>query len=136
MAELPPPNPCTGRFICKRPRAVIHSIADRETLPQMRRPLDLVGERNGVVGEGDPAFPVRRGQELVGSEPELSVPLPLHEECRWRDESPVQLLFLPELVEKGRARLRLSLVLSGKTGGVTSFTPGATSRLPAPPTTR
>src|SRR3954449_11730517 len=82
----------------------------------MGRPLDLVGERDGVIREGDPALPVRICEKLIGPKPELAGALPLDEQGRRRDEGPVQPLFLPQQVEKGRTRLRLSLVLSRKTG--------------------
>src|SRR5437763_12086465 len=116
IARLAPPSPCTGRFILEGPGAAKGLVADRETLPHMGWPLDLVGERNGVVREGDPALPVRICEKLIGPQPELAGALPLDEQGRRRDEGPVQLLVLPQQVEKGRPRLRLSLVLSRKTG--------------------
>jgi hypothetical protein len=87
----------------------------------MGRPLDLVGERDGVIREGDPAFAVRICEKLIAAKPELAGALPLDEQGRRRDEGPVQLLFLPQQVEKGRTRLRLSLLLSRKTGSCHQF---------------
>jgi hypothetical protein len=66
----------------------------------MGRPFDLVGERNGEVGEADPALAVRICEKLVGTEPELAGPLPRNEQRRGRDEGPVQLALLPQQVRK------------------------------------
>ena len=60
--------------------AAKNSVADCETLPQMGRPLDLVGQRNGVVGEADPALAVRICEKLLSPEPELARALALDEQ--------------------------------------------------------
>jgi hypothetical protein len=54
-------------------------VADGEALPRVRRPLDLVDERNGVVGDADPALAVGGGEKLVGAEAKFSGPLPIDE---------------------------------------------------------
>ena len=102
----------------------------------MGRALDLVGECNCEVLEGNRAFAVGSGQKLVGPEAELAGSLAGHKQGRGRQEGPVQFLLGPEQVEEGGALLGFRLVCHGKAGVVTSRTPGATSRLPAPPTTR
>ena len=71
----------------------------------MGRALDLVGECNCEVLEGNPAFAVRSGQKLVGPEAELAGPLAGHEQGRGRQEGPVQFLLRPGA---GRGRPRPS----------------------------
>src|SRR6185295_4073073 len=88
-----------------RDGAALSSVTDRETGPNMGRTLDFVGECNCEVLEGNRAFAVGGGQKLVGPEAELSGPLARHEQGRGRQEGPVQLLFLPQQVEKGAALL-------------------------------
>src|SRR5438045_7421205 len=102
----------------------------------MGRTLDFVGERNCEILKGNPAFPVGGGQKPVGPEPELARLLAGHKQGRRRQKGPVRVLILPQQVQKGAALLGLGLVCHGKAGVVTSWTPGATSRLPAPPTMR
>src|SRR5262245_10571629 len=87
------------------------SIADREAVPDMGWPLDLVGQGDGVVLKADPAPAVSGGQQLVGSEPELAGALAGDEQGRGREERPVQFLLLPQQVEEGGALLGLRLVL-------------------------
>jgi len=117
LVQLARPSPCTGRFILEGLGAAEGLVTDRETLPQMGRPLDLVGQRNGVIGEADPALAIRICEKLIGPEPELARALSLDEQRRRRDEGPVQVLFLAQQIEKGRACLGLGLVLGRKTGG-------------------
>src|SRR5206468_7672422 len=85
------------------------SIANRKTLPYMGRALDLVGECNCEILKADPAFAVRGGQELVGSEPELAGPTPRGEQGGGREKRPVQGLFAAQQVEEGRAFLGFGL---------------------------
>ena len=91
-------------------------VADRETLADMGRTLDFVGQGDREILKGDPAFSVRGGQKLVGSEPELGRPLARDEQGRGRQEGPVQVLLLGKPVEEGRALLGLGLVLRRKGG--------------------
>src|SRR5215469_10577953 len=60
------------------------SIADREPGLGVRRALDLIGECNCEILEGNPAFAAGIGQKLVGAEPELAGPLTLDEQGRRR----------------------------------------------------
>ena len=78
----------------------------------MAKELTPLGDR--VVVKTDRAFTVGRGQELVGSQPELTGPLAIDEQRRRRQESPVQLFFLAQQVEECAALLGFGLVQRGK----------------------
>src|SRR5581483_1593913 len=69
-------------------------IADGKALPDMGRTLDLVGHRNREVLERDPALAVRIDQQLVLSQTELAGPVPEIDQCRGRQEGPIEVVFL------------------------------------------
>src|SRR5689334_9737629 len=90
--ERPPPRPCTGKTA--RPGGGGTLIADREALADMGRPLDLVGERDRVIREGNTAFAVGSHQKLVSRAGTCRSARPRRTGPRGTG-GPVQLLFLP-----------------------------------------
>jgi hypothetical protein len=69
----------------------------------MGRTLDLVGHGHGKALKRDPALAGRIDQKLVRSEAELAGPAAGFEQRLWRQEAPVQFLFLTQPLQEGRA---------------------------------
>src|SRR5436190_20569898 len=100
----------------------------------MFRMFELVDERDGVVLHRDPALACRINEKLVFAKAEFPRALARRDLRGRRQECPVQLGFLQDFEEPG-ASTPFSLICFGNPGVSTSALPGATSRLPAPPTT-
>jgi hypothetical protein len=59
--------------------------ADGKTVADMGGVLDLIGQGEGEILKGNPAFSVPRDHELIGPEPELAGPLAYSEQpTRWK----------------------------------------------------
>jgi hypothetical protein len=54
--------------------------ADGKTVADMGGVLDLIGQGEGEILKGNPAFSVPRDHELIGPEPELAGPLAYSEQ--------------------------------------------------------
>ena len=97
--------------------------------------LQLVDECDRKVLHLDPALALRVHEHLVTTESEFPRALAWREFRRRRQERPVEITSLPQHVEKLVAGGGFGFVGVGEAGLSTRALPGATSRLPAPPTT-
>lgn len=97
-----------GRFPCPG-----RSVADREALADVGRLLEFVDGGDRVILPGNVA-PLVAGQKLILAQPELAGALARSNRRRGREVGPIEVLFLPQEVEKFAAFGRLGLVGGGK----------------------
>jgi hypothetical protein len=102
----------------------------------MGRTLDLVGHGDRKILKRDPALSGRINQKLVRSQTELAGPAAEIQQRRRRQEGQFSSRSCRNRSRNTPPFSASALYAAGKSGTVTSLTPGATSSDPAPPTTR
>jgi hypothetical protein len=111
------------------------SISDGKALARVSGVFDLIGERDCIILERDAAAVVV-GQQLIAAETKFPCALAGHEHRGGRQKRPIERSFVTQQIGEDPPAAASALYIDGNRGVSISFTPGATSRLPVPPTTR